>query len=78
MKLTAQMWDEVAAITARYNTLHGIAYSNYPDSWPQVPLFHHQELNNYKIQLEIFFSEKTDIKEQSRLGLQGSLFNAKM
>ena len=66
MKLTAQMWHEFHAISAKFNTLHAMAYSNYLDRWYQINLIHHQELMSYKVQIEIFFSEKTDIKEQSR------------
>ena len=68
MRLTPEMWNEFHWINARAINLHGEAFSNDPASFDRVRACNFEEINAYKIKLEIFFSE-TDIKEQSNVRL---------
>ena len=61
MRLSAEMREEYNFMRARVDALHAEAFSNVPESFHRVRRTYHEELNDYKIQLEIFFAE-TDKK----------------
>ena len=65
MRLTAGKLIEFYSIKARINPLYKEANSgsNIFDNIERVRRIHHEELNAYKIRMEILFSE-TDAKEQ--------------
>ena len=63
IRLNDQMIIQSEIMNRRIETLHNKAFSNYPDSMLQVNFPHQEELNAYKVRLEILFSE-TDIKKQ--------------
>lgn len=68
MRLTAQMWMDFNAMQARIGAIHREAYSKFPTSFLLVGGLHREELKDFKIQLEILFSD-TDDKEQSKIHL---------
>ena len=65
MRLTPQMWMDFNAMQVRIGAVHREAYSNLPTSFLLVGGLHREELKDFKIQLEILFSD-TDNKEQSK------------
>ena len=64
MRLTAQMWMDFNAMQERIGAIHREAHSNFPTSFLLLDSLHREDLKDFKIQLEILFSD-TDNKEQS-------------
>ena len=68
MRLTPQMWMDFNAMQVRIGALHREEYSNLPISYLLIGGLHREELKDFKIELEILFSD-TDDKEQSKIHL---------
>ena len=60
--LTAQMVRELYFMDGRITDICNEAYSDYPINYQRILEVYREEVNAYKVKLEIFFSD-TDIKE---------------
>ena len=62
MRLTAQMLRELYFMDGRIPAIYNEAFSDYPINYQRTLEIYREEVNSYKVKLEIFFSD-TDSKE---------------
>ena len=62
MTLSAQMLRELFFMDGRITDIYNEAVSDYPMNYQRTLEVYREEVNAYKVKLEIFFSD-TDIKE---------------
>lgn len=60
------MQEELDFMNARIGDIFNDAFFKYPMNFCRVQTLNREEVNAYKVKLEIFFSE-TDIKEQTNI-----------